>query len=80
MKCKALILGITGTLGGALAEDLLEYGWEVHGVARFSGRTQPEDFEDRGIPATRFDVTDDDPAVLPDADVVFLEIWDPGRP
>ncbi len=37
MQHRALIVGISGVIGGALAERLLENGWQVYGISR--GRT-----------------------------------------
>lgn len=77
---RAFILGISGRVGQALARDLQERGWKVAGAARFSRPGQREVLGERGIETHRFDVTRDDPAELPAADVVFLEIWDPAKP
>ncbi|HAZ76190.1 MAG TPA: NAD-dependent dehydratase, partial [Enterobacteriaceae bacterium] len=37
MRKKALIVGISGVIGRALAEKLLEEGWEVTGLSRGRG-------------------------------------------
>lgn len=79
-KKRAFILGISGTVGEALALALKEAGWAVSGAARFSQPEKQQFLEKRGIETHRFDVTCDDPARLPAADVVFLEIWDPAKP
>lgn len=76
----ALILGISGKVGFALAESLLDDGWNVHGAARLSDERRRKAIHGLGIDPIRFDVTRDDPAELPDVDVVFLEVWDPRQP
>ncbi|MDN5925949.1 MAG: NAD(P)-dependent oxidoreductase [Hyphomicrobiales bacterium] len=45
---KALVFGITGQLGAAVAERLLESGWRVWGVAR-DGRKPPTHLLQRGL-------------------------------
>ena len=77
---RALVLGVTGRIGSALAESLVQDSWRVYGAARFRGETAYKYTAANGITPIRFDVTQDDPAELPDVDVVFLEIWDPGQP
>ena len=77
---RALILGATGVVGGALARELAEQGIEVFGAARLSDPARAREIAGLGVELIRFDATSDDPATLPDADVVFLEIWDPTRP
>ncbi len=76
----ALVLGVTGMVGHALAAALVANGWTVYGAARFEDQAAP----DRRIPAgchpIRFDVLQDDPRALPDVDTLFLEIWEPSRP
>src|SRR6516162_2888935 len=34
MSSRALIAGVTGLIGGNLAEHLVSKGWEVYGIAR----------------------------------------------
>lgn len=80
MSKHAFILGISGKVGEALALYLKERDWNVSGAARFSDPGKKERLEAGGIEAIPFDVTRDDPANLPSADVVFLEIWDPAKP
>lgn len=77
---KSLILGITGKVGEPLAKSLLADGWEVVGAARCSNPARRARLEASGVKVVPFDVTRDDPKILPDADVVFLEIWDPTKP
>ena len=77
---KALVLGVSGMVGGALAEELVHDGWEVYGGARFSSKERNEETKALGVKCIEFDVTCDDPAVLPDVDVLFLEVWDPNKP
>lgn len=74
---KALVAGASGTVGRALALALVESGWAVHGLARFSNPAVREELEAAGVITHPFDITRDDPAGLPEAEVVFLEIWDP---
>lgn len=76
----AIVIGVTGRVGSLLADSLLEHGWKVQGAARCSGAGQKEALAEKGIDVIPFDVLKDDPAALPDADVVFLEIWDPSQP
>jgi nucleoside-diphosphate-sugar epimerase len=73
----ALVLGATGTVGSALCEALLQEGWAVHGAARFSQPGSAAALREKGTEAHVFDAQREDPAALPDVDVVFLEIWDP---
>lgn len=77
---KALVLGATGMVGYELCKALKDDEWEVFGAARMSASEAPDRLRDQGIEPIRFDVTQDDPAALPDVDVVFLEIWDPSQP
>src|SRR4051794_12982712 len=39
MASRAVIAGVTGLIGGNLAEHLVSQGWEVHGIARRLGRS-----------------------------------------
>jgi nucleoside-diphosphate-sugar epimerase len=75
----ALVLGVSGMIGLPLAESLVAEGWQVHGAARFGDDAARQEVKALGVQDIRFDVTSDDPAVLPDVDVVFLEVWDPRR-
>lgn len=77
---KAMILGVSGMVGEALAMRLLAQGWAISGAARFSNPDTEHRLRAAGMETYRFDVTRDDPSALPDAEVVFLEIWDPSRP
>jgi len=77
---RALVLGATGRVGGALARALAANGWEVCGAARGQDPEKSEALESDGIPFVRFDVLKDDPTRLPVVDVLFLEIWDPRQP
>lgn len=77
---RAFILGVSGKVGRALALHLKLQGWQVTGAARFSDRQIRRELEGEGIQTIPFDVTCDNPAVLPPAHVVFLEIWDPSKP
>jgi len=79
-KKRAFILGISGVIGRNLVIELKNRGWAVSGAARFSDPKQRDFFEKEEIETTVFDVTRDDPAKLPPADLVFLEIWDPAKP
>ncbi len=80
MKQRALILGVSGKVGEGVADLLLGEGWEVFGAARFSDPTKADSLRAKGIEPIVYDVIGDDPAALPEVDVVFLEIWDPSRP
>jgi nucleoside-diphosphate-sugar epimerase len=80
MDKKAFILGVSGKVGHALAIYLKERGWQVAGAARFSHPGSSDELRAEGIETFQYDVTRDDPATLPKADVVFLEIWDPSQP
>lgn len=88
---RAMILGVTGRVGSALAQHLLAYEspddtdenmilWSVAGAARCSDNARSLQAMRLGVDVLSFDVLRDDPALLPDADVLFLEIWDPARP
>ncbi len=76
----ALVLGATGRVGGELARALANDGWTVYGAARGSSPETVRALERNAIPFFQYDVTQDDPARLPDVDVLFLEIWDPKQP
>lgn len=76
----AMVLGATGKVGRALCESLVGDGWIVHGAARCGDPARVEELRDLGVRVVRHDVTRDDPAALPDADLLFLEIWDPTKP
>ncbi len=76
----ALVLGVTGMVGHALAADLLANGWTVYGAARFHNEATPHSRVPAGCRPVRFDVLQDDPRALPDVDTLFLEIWEPNRP
>ncbi|GAB4321931.1 MAG: hypothetical protein Kow0059_16820 [Candidatus Sumerlaeia bacterium] len=90
---RAMILGVTGRVGSALAAHLLaadshgddETGegfvqWGVTGAARCSDTARAMAVMRLGVDVLTFDALRDDPALLPDADVLFLEIWEPRRP
>ena len=76
---RCLVLG-AGHVGGRLCRRLREAGYPVAAAARFSRSDTREELAGLGVRAHRFDITRDDPAALPEADLVFLEIWDPTRP
>jgi len=78
-KQRAMVVGVTGMVGGALAQKLLQADWEVLGTARFRDAKKKEAVEATGVRAFEFDVTKDDPSQLPDADILFLQVWDPTR-
>lgn len=79
-KKNALILGVTGAIGSALALSLLEDGWTVYGASRLTDKKTAKQLEKAGGSMIRFDVLQDDPKTLPDVDTLFLEIWDPSHP
>ncbi len=73
MRKKALIVGISGVIGRALAERLLEEGWEVTGLSRGRGEVLP------GCTSLTADLTDAAAvnealkSVKPDA--LFFSVW-----
>lgn len=73
MRKKALIVGISGVIGRALAEKLLEEGWEVTGLSRGRGEVLA------GCNSLTADLTDAAAvnealkSVKPDA--VFFSVW-----
>lgn len=77
---KALIIGVTGRIGSRLAVTLLGENWTVYGAARMSSSGKRRALESHGVETFQFDVLTGSPDQLPDADVVFLEIWDKTRP
>ena len=79
-KQRAMVLGASGAVGSAVTERLLAGGWDVTGVARYSDPDVMDAQHEAGAETIRFDVTQDDPANLPAVDVLFLDIWDPGKP
>lgn len=78
MRC--MVIGCTGMIGRRLTDELLLHGCQVHGAARFHDAGKRAILKDRGVFTHAFDVTRDDPADLPDVDVVFFECWDPAHP
>lgn len=80
MKERALVLGASGKVGEGVASSLVAEGWQVSGAARFSKPEKADRLRDKGIEPLVYDVTSGDPALLPEVDAVFLEIWDPSRP
>jgi len=79
-ETRCLVLGASGKVGMRLCERLRVQKCPVVGVARFSDPDTKAELESYGVQTIVFDVTEDDPASLPEVDLVFLEIWDPGRP
>ena len=79
-KKTALVLGASGVVGGGVTRRLIEDGWRVHAAARFSKLAKLDELKRAGVEPIVFDVTKDDAAKLPEAEAVFLEIWDPSRP
>jgi nucleoside-diphosphate-sugar epimerase len=79
-KKNALILGVTGTIGSALALSLLKEGCKVYGASRLTDKKTAARLKKAGASLIRFDVLQDDPKTLPDVDILFLEIWDPSHP
>jgi len=75
----ALVVGATGMIGRPLAERLAAAGWEVYGTARRVDGERGKAMRDAGIEPLAFEITEDEPAELPDVDAVFLEVWDPAR-
>lgn len=75
----ALIVGVSGRVGKALARALLADGWSVHGVARFTDPSTRDELQNDGVETHAFDLTKDDPSTLPDVDILFLEVWDSSR-
>ncbi|HEY53995.1 MAG TPA: NAD-dependent epimerase/dehydratase family protein, partial [Caldilineae bacterium] len=62
---RALVLGVTGRIGSALAKSLIQDNWRVYGAARFRSESAHANTAANGITPIRFDVTQDDPAELP---------------
>jgi len=73
----ALVLGASGRVGRPLCEALIGHCWCVHGAARFRDAAKREALVQLGVETISFDAQQDDAAALPDADTLFLEIWDP---
>lgn len=73
MQQRALIVGVSGVTGSALAERLLAQGWQVYGLSR--GRTAVI----TGVTSLAADLTDEDAVktVLQDitVDKVFFSAW-----
>ncbi|MTD29045.1 SDR family oxidoreductase [Erwinia sorbitola] len=73
MQQRALIVGVSGVTGSALAERLLAQGWQVYGLSR--GRTPVAD----GVISLTADLTDDQSvqAALNEVvvDKVFFSAW-----
>jgi nucleoside-diphosphate-sugar epimerase len=75
-KRSALIIGASGVVGVPLCLTLRQRGWRVHGAARFTNPDRKQLLVDGDVAPVVFDIHHDDPAILPDVDVVILEIWD----
>lgn len=73
MQHKALIVGVSGIIGSALATRLLEQDWQVHGLSR--GRTPVPD----GCQSIVTDLTDADALATAldgiEVDRVFIAAW-----
>jgi len=77
---RTLVVGCTGMIGRHIVNELLLRGCQVHGVARFREARVQAILTDRGVITHSFDVARDNPAKLPDADVVFFACRDASRP
>jgi len=72
----ALVLGASGVVGMPLCQSIINEGWQVFGAARFGDAAKKQQLEAMGVETVVFDLTQEDAGVLPDVDVVFLEVWD----
>ncbi len=73
---KALVLGASGMVGLPLCLELRARGWEVHGAARFGDPGKAQQLTSAGVTVHPYDLTRQDPARLPEVDVLFLQVWD----
>lgn len=76
MTKRALVVGVSGTLGSGVAAALIKKGYSVYGLSRFQTFGSADEVKARGVEPIAFDLSRDDPAQLPDVDVVFLEVWE----
>jgi nucleoside-diphosphate-sugar epimerase len=74
MGRKALVLGASGKVGSRFAHHLLAEGWEVTGEARFSKCETERELRGSGIETIPFEVTRDDPKILPAVDCSGLNL------
>jgi len=71
----AVVIGASGMIGQPLCHILVDRGWKVAGVARFADLAKRQQLESIGVTTVCFDIESDAARDLPDADVVFLEVW-----
>jgi len=76
MKHSCLVLGASGVVGQPVCAAMAERGWRVVAVARFGDAAKRAAVAATAAEIVPFDLTREDPARLPDVDVVVLEVWD----
>jgi len=76
---RAVVVGGSGTIGLPLGRRLASDGWHVSAVARFREPAERRAAEAAGLEPHPFELTRDDPADLPEAEALFLEVWDPNH-
>ncbi len=74
---RVVVVGASGKIGRSLAYAARDAGAMVTGVTRFRNPEIRDALERDGIETIVYDAKEDEPARLPDADLVFLEIWAP---
>ncbi|MFW6061038.1 MAG: NAD-dependent epimerase/dehydratase family protein [Phycisphaeraceae bacterium] len=76
---RIMVIGASGRIGYRLCEQLRQQNATVLGAARFSDPDTRAALEKMGVQTLPYNVQTDDPATLPDADLLILEVWDPQR-
>lgn len=74
---RVVIVGASGKIGRSLAYAVRGAGAMVTGAARFRNPEIRNALQRDGIESVVYDAKEDDPSRLPEADLVFLEIWAP---
>jgi nucleoside-diphosphate-sugar epimerase len=71
-----VVIGASGLVGSAICRSLRGGGKSVGGVARWGDQGVRADLHRLGVQTIHFDALKDDPACLPAARTVILEVWD----
>ncbi|MEX0887338.1 MAG: NAD(P)-dependent oxidoreductase [Phycisphaeraceae bacterium] len=79
LPTSALVLGASGRIGRRLCESLRDRGLTVHGAARFSDPAVRARLDALGVHTITYSAREDDPAMLPDVPLAFLELWAPAE-
>ncbi len=72
---QVLIVGASGKTGSILAERLAGTGAELYAAARYSDPSRHDELQELGVQKIDYDAKQDNPALLPEADLVILQVW-----